>query len=167
MTLIISRAEEHDCDIIAQILVASWRFAYKDIMPNDVLDNLSVEQRSKGWQNHLRDGGEAYLLTADESAFGLVEVCPFRDKIEGFDSYSEIPVIYLMPDKVGQGFGCMLMDFALNLLSERGFRHVGIWVLEKNKRAIKFYEKYGFSFSGHTKTHGSTNLVEWLMMRAE
>lgn len=166
MTLTISRAAENDCDIIAQILVASWRFAYKGIMPDNVLDNLLVEQRSKGWQNHLKNGGEAYLLTANESAFGLVEVCPFRDKIEGFDSYGEIPVIYLMPDKIGQGFGRVLMEFALDLLAKRGFSQVGIWVLEKNKRAINFYEDNGFSFSGHTKKHG-TGLVEWLMVMAQ
>lgn len=166
MTPAITRAEEKDCDIIAQILVTSWRFAYKDIMPDEVLDNLSVKQRSKGWQKHLRNGGEAYLLTVNENVLGLVEVCVFRDNIEGLGSCGEIPVIYLMPDKIGQGFGRVLIEFALNLLTDRGLCNVGIWVLEKNKPAIKFYEKYGFSFSGYTKTHGPTSLTEWLMIRS-
>lgn len=166
MTLNIRCANEIDCEIIAQILVASWRFAYKGIMPDDILDNLSVEQRKVRWQDHLRNGGEAYLLEADTDICGLVEVCHFRDNIADFATCGEIPVIYLMPDKIGCGFGSVLMEFALNLLAGRGLGNVGVWVLEKNRRAIHFYNKHGFSFSGHTKKHGTTGLVEWLMIRA-
>jgi ribosomal protein S18 acetylase RimI-like enzyme len=167
MAIQIIRANENDSETIARILIASWRLAYKNIMPDDLLDNLSVDQRKSRWEHHFCNGGEAYLLWDESSICGLVEVCQFRDKIDGFTSYGEIPVLYLMPDKIGCGFGSMLMKFALSLLAGRRMGNVGIWVLEKNTRAINFYEKHGFLFSGHTKTHGPTGLVEWLMIRAE
>lgn len=81
-------------------------------MPDDILDNLSIEQRKARWENHLRNGGEAYLLCEESNIFGLVELCQFRDKIDDFSAYGEIPVIYLMPDKVGMGLGGVLMEYA-------------------------------------------------------
>lgn len=167
MALQIVRANQKDCGLIAELLVASWQFAYKDIMADDLLQNLSVEQRKNGWEKHLASGGEAYLLRNSSDVYGVVEISKFRDSIDAYKAYGEIPVIYLQPDKIGQGHGRTLMLFALDLFAARGINDVGIWVLEKNKRAIDFYSKHGFSFSGHTKTHRPTGLVEWLMVRAE
>lgn len=167
MTIQIIRANENDSEVIARILIASWRFAYKDIMPDDLLDNLSTDQRRRVWTKHLNSGGEAYLLHDNLDVCGVIEISAFRDGIEDYAAYGEIPVIYLTPDRIGRGLGSAMMTFALDVFRARRVSGVGIWVLEKNKRAVDFYRKHGFSFSGQTKKHGPTGLVEWLMIRAE
>lgn len=43
----IRRAKLDDAQGIAKVHVNSWRTTYKDIIPNDFLDNLSVEQRTE------------------------------------------------------------------------------------------------------------------------
>jgi len=41
------------------------------------------------------------------------------------------------------------MDACIKKLS--GYKGIVIWVLDSNKNAIIFYEKYGFSFDGGKK----------------
>lgn len=57
----ITKATAHDCAAIASILVKSWQAAYRGIMPNELLDGLSVQQREEGWRRHLNSGGNAYI----------------------------------------------------------------------------------------------------------
>lgn len=161
----IVKATTSDSSAIAQILVKSWQAAYRGIMSDEVLDNLSLQQREEVWRKHLNSGGEAYLLRLSGETVGVIEVCKFRDSIEGFSGWGEIPVIYLLPESYGSGLGSELMRFALALLTERGEGNIGIWVLEKNTRAIHFYKKHGFSQSEHNKVHKPTGLVEILMVR--
>lgn len=161
----IVKAGIDDCKTIARILVNSWQTAYRGIMPDGLLDNISVQQREKGWQQHLSAGGEAYLLRLFGEAVGLVEIADFRDNIEGFSGCGEVPVIYLLPEYYGVGLGSALMEFALVLFKDRCVENVGIWVLEKNIRAIAFYKKHGFTISQYTKIHKPTGLVEILLVR--
>lgn len=161
----IVKATASDSAAIAQILVSSWQAAYRGIMPDEMLDNLSIQQREEVWRNHLNSGGEAYFLRLSGEAVGVVEVCKFRDSIEGFSEWGEIPVIYLLPERYGYGLGSELMQFALAILAQRGQENVGIWVLQKNTRAIHFYKAHGFSQSEHTKVHKPTELVEILLVR--
>jgi ribosomal protein S18 acetylase RimI-like enzyme len=169
-TLLMSRkvqilpAKPSDSGIIAHILVNSWRTAYQGIMAQDVLANLSVEKRRDVWENHLSCGGEAYLLMLEAQPIGVVEISQFRDVIKDFLGYGEIPVIYLLPEYLNQGLGSALLQFARKRLQAKNLQNIGIWVLEKNVRAIRFYQKHGFEFSGHTKVYGATGLIEQLFV---
>ena len=161
----ITRASTDDAAAIAHILVKSWQVAYRSIMPDELLDNLSIKQREDRWRYHLNSGGEAYLLRSPSAAIGIVEVSDFRDAIPDYCGWGEIPVIYILPEYYGSGLGGKLMQFALALFAERGRENIGIWVLEKNARAIGFYQKHGFVCSAHSKVHEPTGLVEILMLR--
>jgi Acetyltransferases len=161
----ITRASADDAAAIAHILVKSWQVAYRGVIPDELLDNISVKQRADGWRQHLNTSGEAYLLRSSGVAIGLIEISDFRDAIPEFSGWGEIPVIYLLPEYFGLGLGGGLMQFALALLAQRGRENVGIWVLEKNTRAIDFYQKHGFVRSEHSKVHKPTGLVEILLLR--
>ena len=43
------------------------------------------------------------------------------------------------------------MQFGLDCLKDEGYERVSLWVLEKNERARRFYEKFGFRFDGTRK----------------
>lgn len=161
----ITRAGADDAAAIAHILVKSRQVAYRGIMTDALLDNISVKQREESWRQHLKSAGEAYLLRSSNTAIGVIEISDFRDAIPEFFGWGEIPVIYLLPEYYGLGLGGGLMQFALALLAQRGRENVGIWVLEKNMRAIGFYQKYGFVRSEHSKVHKPTGLVEILLIK--
>ena len=161
----IRKANPNDSKLIAEILVNSWRHAYKEIMPDELLDNLSVESKSNDWNKQLNDGGEAYVLIEAEEIIGVIEICRFRDRLKKYEHFAEIPVIYLSPQKMGQGYGFKLLEFAIKLLDSRGIKSIAIWVLEKNHPAIKFYRKMGFTSSGTKKEHPQTGLIEHLYIK--
>lgn len=161
----ITRANADDAAAIAHILVKSWQVAYRGIMPDELLDNMSVKQREEGWRKHLKSSSETYLLRSPSTAIGVIEVSDFRDTIAEFSGWGEIPVIYLLPEYYGLGLGGELMQFALALLAGRGRENVGIWVLDKNTRAKGFYQKHGFVRSKHSKIHQPTGLLEILLIK--
>ena len=157
----ISKANIDDSDQIGSLLVETWKHAYKGIMQQSVLDNLSVEKRSEGWKRVLEKGPEVYVLRNGLEILGVVQICKFRGEIARYSGFSEIPVLYLKPKVIGQGFGSMLLSYAHERYTVLEAEGVVLWVLEKNTRAIDFYGKHGYSFTGEVKAH-NTELMEHL-----
>ena len=62
----------------------------------------------------------------------------------------ELKRIYVLKEYHGKGIAQQLMDYFLTYAKEKHYEVVWLGVWEKNKRAQKFYEKYGFINSGHT-----------------
>jgi len=52
------------------------------------------------------------------------------------------------------------MDHVLAESRGRGFVEVTLWVLEENRNARRFYEKYGFTLDGGTRTYPKTGVPE-------
>jgi putative acetyltransferase len=69
------------------------------------------------------------------------------DKVLGFIGIADaqIETLFLDPDIIGQGFGKMLMDFALTELKADK-----VDVNEQNTHAVNFYSKFGFEQYGRT-----------------
>jgi len=158
----IRKATIVDAQDIAKVLLDSWRFAYKGIMSDALLCDLSVSSCAESWEKLISSGAEAWVMERQREIIGVSEFGKFRDKLPEFEGYGEINVIYLKSSEIGKGFGAGLMSHALENLKEQGFDKVGVWVLEKNTLAIDFYKRFGFSYSGVSKKHPSTGLVEQL-----
>jgi diamine N-acetyltransferase len=62
-----------------------------------------------------------------------------------FDGWFEVERIYVVQEFWGKSIGQALLDFALSLASEQKSSCVWLGVWEKNHRAIRFYEKNGFT----------------------
>ncbi len=62
----------------------------------------------------------------------------------------ELKRIYVQKEFHGKGIAQQLMDFILAFATENKYEVVWLGVWEHNVRAQRFYEKYGFEFSGHT-----------------
>lgn len=161
----IVKAQESDAPAIANLLVRSWRAAYKGIMPDEFLDTISIPQWVSGTKNHLKNGSDTWLLKQSAETIGVIELCAFRDLIDEFSHCGEIRLIYLTPEKYGMNLGGQLLEFALTQFTERGIHTVCVWTLEKNKRAIGFYQKHGFVFSGQTKISKFAELTEQLFIK--
>lgn len=82
-------------------------------------------------------------------------------------SVGEIYELDVSPTLFGTGLGRILMQDAVVRLSSLGFGEVFLWVLDGNKRAIRFYEKAGFALTGETKTEqlGEILLIEIRMRK--
>ncbi len=82
------------------------------------------------------------------------------------DGWFEIERIYVLKEFWGKSIGQEMLDFALALASEQERSVVWLGVWERNYRAIRFYEKNGFSpFDKHIFQMGDDPQWDILMKR--
>lgn len=60
----------------------------------------------------------------------------------------ELVRIYVEKDIIGRGYGAALMEACLETARTNGNEPIWLGVWEKNRRAIGFYEKWGFEKNG-------------------
>lgn len=141
-------ADSGDVSEIARIHVRSWRAAYRGVLPDAILDGLSVSEREGSWRALLAGGGDSWrTLVAERPAVGLTGFCsvalPGRDEGIGKRT-AEVGALYVDPDCWREGTGSALLSTVLGELGERGWRDVVLWVLPENRAALAFYDRFGF-----------------------
>jgi len=87
------------------------------------------------------------VLIENENFIGTSSFC--KSRFQQFEGFGEIVSIYFLPDYIGKGYGKKLMNAVVEELKRLGFHDIFLWVLEDNKRARAFYEKFGFVLGGH------------------
>lgn len=128
---------------ISSIYESSWKYAYKDIIPQEYLDSIPTGR----WANCIGKAGMNNLIMIEkERMIGTASFC--KSRWETYSDYGEIVSIYFLPDYIGKGYGRLLLGKCVEELKQRGFRKVLLWVLEDNHSGRKFYEENGFVFSG-------------------
>jgi GNAT superfamily N-acetyltransferase len=148
-------ATREDARAIAEVHVASWRAAYRGLLPDAYLDRLSVDEREAQRREHLDDPSEAWgTLVAEEDGrvVGFATFGPSRDE-DAPPGTGEVPAIYLDPAVVGTGVGRDLFAETTTGLRHAGYGRATLWVLEANDRARRFYEKAGWTWDGSTSSH--------------
>ncbi len=128
---------------LSRVYEASWKYAYKDIIPQDYLDSVP---EGKWAQAVERPGIHTLVMLDGDLIIGTTSVCAARcAERKGF---GEVVSIYFLPEYMGKGYGKQLLAEAVKELEKMGFDHIFLQVLEENHRARHFYEKCGFRFSG-------------------
>ena len=166
----VRHATPRDAKAIAEIHVATWQAAYKDLMPEDYLSKITVEKRLAYWKEAIEFSEPQLLVATDgDEVVGFVGFDRSRDA--GTKStVGEIWAMYVAPAHWGKGAGLALWDGAREGLKEEGCTQVTLWVLLHNERALRFYEQAaGFKRempSLKTVAFGSAKLEEIRLKRA-
>jgi L-amino acid N-acyltransferase YncA len=143
--MLIGPATADDARAIAQIHVDAWRAAYVGIVPDEYLAGMSVDERETMWRESIAAGHPELLVARRaDRVIGWVSFGASRAK-DARPEVGEVWAIYLDPQHVATGAGRALWAATRARLAERGFASVILWVLAGNARAIRFYEKAGFS----------------------
>ena len=139
------------------VYAVSWKTAYKNIVPQKYLDEISFGL----WTPLLLDSSRAgYVLKVDDDFIAASSIAPARE--EKMSGWGELISIYVLPQYFNQGYGKKLLEFVVGKLRKRGYDNIYLWVLEENQGARRFYERNGFSPNGdrRTITVGGKELVE-------
>lgn len=164
MDVTVRLAGPGDAEGIAGVHVRSWRAAYRGIVPDDVLDELSIPRRAATWRERLSQPAEEERTLVAESGgavVGFAAAGPSRDPFAKPDT-AELYAIYVDPKGWGGGVGATLLDHATDELRRRGFNRMTLWVLAADQGARRFYESRGWRADGSTKPYlaGSAELEE-------
>lgn len=143
-------ADINDCAALAHIHVAGWRAAYGGMVDDEYLAGLREDEFATKWQSWLNEG-TAPLLAIDEAtktpvgfvSYGKVRTAPPGSSPIRPPYTAEIYAIYILPDFWRIGIGTRLLKKSVANLYENKHKSLCLWVVDKNKRAVSFYKKYG------------------------
>ena len=134
----IRRARTDDLNRIAEIEVFNYRLQFYPIFRSD--EFYFGELQVPNVANRYADSLEDIRVWDDGVVKGFV-----------FVQDTEVKKLFVEPVLQGHGIGAKLLDYAV--------KHMGahtLWALEKNTRAIRFYQKHGFQLSGEKRSEDGT-----------
>ncbi|MUL35879.1 hypothetical protein BWI75_05825 [Gloeocapsopsis sp. AAB1 = 1H9] len=141
----IREAAISDINTLAQIHVASWQTSYRGIMPDELLDNLSVKQFEQIWYNNLHNRDRVNLVCqVEDQVVGWASLGVNRDDDTSL-STKELYGIYLFPNQYRRGYGSALWEAVLQICVAQSATRITLWVLYNNVNARRFYEQMGCS----------------------
>ncbi len=158
-----------DAEAIVRVHITAWQESYKGIIEQSYLDNLSYEDRLVFRKQILIDqaASSIHLVALHENQIvGFCDAGPSSTKSQ--DYRGEIYAIYLLEGYKHLGIGTKLMNVAMAHLSQHGLTPSITWVLEENKPACSFYEKYGGQKTGGKPVeysgvaHKAVSYVFWI-----
>jgi GNAT superfamily N-acetyltransferase len=143
-------AKETDAREIAQVIIDSWQTAYQGHLPDDYLNNLSINEKTKEWLENINlHNSQSAVLVAkiDDKIVGVCNFGPSRDE-DANPQTGELYNLYILPKLMGQGIGTALLNKALELLRQSNFKKVILWTSVTNSKSRQFYEKRGWTNEG-------------------
>lgn len=149
----IREATAADIGSIARIHVACWQTAYRGILPDATLDGLRVEQREDLWRGWMA-GTDVHTLVAvsEGRTAGFTRLCSARLIEDPPPDAAEVTHLYVDPAVQERGAGKALLEGAVGIARSGGYRTLVLWVLEENRSARRFYERFGLSPDGARHT---------------
>lgn len=148
-------ARPDEAEAIADAHVRGWLTTYRGIVPDEVLDGLSVERRTTFWRDTVTAEtatdahvDRTWVIEEAGRVQGFASTGPIRDQPDGLAGAGEVFAIYLTPEARGRGLGRTLFAHAVDDLLTRGLDPVVVWVFEANTGARRFYEAAGFTLDG-------------------
>ena len=150
-----------DAEAVGRIHVESWNVAYRGIMPDDVIAKTDLAYRTRFWAERIADHEwPVFVIEEDGVCHAFCQMIPSRDPDDDPKRVGHITSLHVLPQLRGRGYGRVLMDHVLAEFGRRGFTDVTLWVLEENRNARRFYEKYGFHLDGGTRRYPKTQVPE-------
>src|SRR3954464_9813609 len=125
--MVLRDATLNDVDRLAAMHIAAWQSAYRGLVPDDVLDNLSLQERREMWRGAIPSPTNSTTLAVDgDEILGFISSGPARDDDVDATTVAEILACYVHPSHWRRGIGETLWNHARDRL--RGsYDQVTLW----------------------------------------
>ena len=141
----IRQATTADASRIAEILIFTKRVNYRSIFCNDIVSfgEMQVYPLAKRYIDNPQELDGIWVYD-DEFVKGMIHI-----------SENQVLELYVDSFFENQGIGSNLIKFAIEQM------HCDfLWVLEKNVKALRFYQRHGFAISKEKKyQEGTSELI--------
>lgn len=159
MNYMIRRKVKNDCKDVAHVVTISWNETYKNIVPEEFLQNLyaNEEERAKNsFDKFNEQENHQFVLEVDKEIVGVINVGKSGD--DNFPNYGEIYALYIIGKYKGYGYGKKLVAIGVEELKKMGFNKMIVGCLDGNK-SNEFYKHIGGQFV-RTRIFTRLNLPE-------
>ncbi len=147
LSRLIRYANLDDSGVLGKIHSKSSQAGFKDIIPDDILNDVfSIERRTKRFISELSIGSpKSAIIFEEDEPLGFISFgsCRYGNNDK---SWIEIWRLYVIREFWGSSVSKELIEWGINEIIKENFKNIELWVLEKNIRARCFYEKMGFKY---------------------
>jgi GNAT superfamily N-acetyltransferase len=149
-----------DAAEIARIQVATWRTAYRALLPPGVLDDWDVGSAGASWRAAVTSPptrGHGVLVALERNtavgfaAFGPAELAPGEEP-DPDGPTTEIGTLLVEPRWGRRGHGSRLLAAVSDLARSGGAARLQVWLLEADRVSARFYESAGWGPDGWART---------------
>lgn len=131
-----------DAAAIARVHVATWRTAYRGLLPEEFLASLTDSHYTERWRRGIADPSSRVFVAEDETeTVGFASGGRERAGENGYGG--ELYAIYVLDRAQRRGYGRELVRAVVGGLRGMGFEDMIVWVLRDNTTARAFYERLG------------------------
>lgn len=134
--MIVRNAEFEDMKQLGHIMSVSFRTAFSAFVTQKTMDACAREENCIALLEGIFREGKVHFLVGETS--GMLAWQETEDA-------AELIAIHSLPESWGTGLGEAMLTKALDQI---GNRPVFLWTFRDNRRARRFYEKYGFHWDG-------------------
>jgi ribosomal protein S18 acetylase RimI-like enzyme len=162
--MVIQRAEYKHADGIAKVCTVGYRLTYKDSHSPEYIERIIKEfyhlKRIREEINVESDGWDGWYVALDAGEV----VGAIGGGMIGQNS-SEVFVLYLNPERRGEGIGTLLLNALTEIQKEKGATKQWVSVAKGNQKGIPFYEARGFKFVEEKQSFGNSLDEEYVSLR--
>lgn len=162
MSVTIRPAQPAHARGIARVHVESWRTTYREALPKEFLQNLSIDEREQHWSRHLLDPrpGSFIIIAVDENEH-VVGFSSGGNERSGENVYDgEIYALYLLQEYQRMGIGRKLVEASIEQMIAQGMTSMLIWVLRENPSRLFYETMGGVPVDEKTITIGGVDMVD-------
>ncbi|RGC66217.1 putative acetyltransferase [Micromonospora sp. MW-13] len=151
MTITLRHATVDDLRPVGALHQRSRVAAYSSFLQAAALADPTPEAMGAYWAERWTWERDTNLMTVAERDGRLVGFSYLGPDDQDDPATGLLNAIHLDPDERGRGTGRALMVDALATMRGRGWRRAVLWVLERNARARRFYERGGWHPTGECR----------------
>jgi GNAT superfamily N-acetyltransferase len=140
---------------LARIQLDTWRLAYQTVLPDQVLQSLTVDEVAASWQAAVRTppSQRHHVLVAMEGQWqvGFTAFGPDPDRQPADpepDTTFAISVLLVEPRWGRRGHGSRLLAAVADLAREAGVNRLVAWVAAADTASLQFYRSAGWEADG-------------------
>jgi len=136
---VVQAATTEQLPAIRHVAERTWRATYRGKIPRGQIGQFLEQAYSlETLERTLRRLGPGMLVAlAEDEVVGYAMAGPNREGV------GELFALYVLPGWQRHGAGHLLWQRATTHLRQAGFTEMILWVLDRNERARRFYERQG------------------------
>lgn len=147
----IRRANAKDAVSMSTVHANSWKKAYQGLLPDEYLNKI----KDTRWVDMIQEGlgddrMKAWVATIEDKVIACA--CVGNSRYQNYRDQLELISIYVLPEYWNLGIGSKLINKVVEYALNNRYSEIGLWVLDGNNQAIRFYEKNGFLDSDDTES---------------